>query len=377
MNEPTRRAWLKRTTAGGLGFGLVRPELAIAASQHKLQIARSEAFGLRIPFNERVRENMLENYRRENIERVYTPWIIKIYTDVGLIGIGESEFDPRAHLEAMKGRNVWEFLNDESVGPGIMVAIYDLVAQAAGIPVCKLFSPEPRKLVQYAWWSHSLRPTLLREETKRGVELGYAVHKIMARPYEDPIEQVAAMAEVAPHDYQIYIEANGSFVSAGRTLAVAEGLRRYGQFKGFEEPVANEDLVSYREIRKHLPCRLAVHFDSVDHRSFMLESLNDAFVVEDSRWGPALAEKAELCRLTGQRLWVENGLFSGISQVYAAHQCAALRGVEFILSLTHIAEDDIVAEPFTVEKGGLYRIPQTPGLGITLDEKALLKYRIA
>jgi len=74
---------------------------------------------------------------------------------------------------------------------------------------------------------------------------------------------------------------------------------------------------------------------------------------------------------------VENGLYSGISQVFQAHQCAALVRVEFVISLAQIAEDDIVVEPFTVEKGGFYRIPQKPGLGITLDEKALQKYRIA
>ena len=135
--------------------------------------------------------------------------------------------------------------------------------------------------------------------------------------------------------------------------------------------------MGYREIRQRLPFRLAVHFEAVDHRSFILESLNDAFVVEDYRWGPALAEKSEICRLSGQTLWVEGGLYSGISQVFQAHQCAALARVEFVISLAQIAEDDIVVEPFTVETGGFYKIPQKPGLGITLDEKALQKYRIA
>jgi L-alanine-DL-glutamate epimerase-like enolase superfamily enzyme len=51
--------------------------------------------------------------------------------------------------------------------------------------------------------------------------------------------------------------------------------------------------------------------------------------------------------------------------------------VEFIISLTHVAEDDIVVEPFQVEKGGFYRVPTKPGLGVALDEAALAKYRIA
>ena len=163
----------------------------------------------------------------------------------------------------------------------------------------------------------------------------------------------------------------------GKTLAVAESLRRFPQVKGFEQPIAHEDIVGYRAIRKALPFRLAVHYEAVDVRSFMLESLVDAFVVEDWKWGPALTEKSELCKLTGQKLWVENGLYTGISQVFQAHQCAALPNVEFTISLTHIGEDDIVEEPFTVEKGGFYKIPQKPGLGITLDRAAVEKYRIA
>jgi L-alanine-DL-glutamate epimerase-like enolase superfamily enzyme len=165
------------------------------------------------------------------------------------------------------------------------------------------------------------------------------------------------------------MDANGSFGSAGRTLAVAEGLRRLPQVKGFEQPVAHEDIVSYRQIRKSLPLRLAVHYEAVEARSFLLESLCDAFVVEDWQWGPALSDKSELCRLTGQQLWVENGLHTGISQVFQAHQCAALPNVEFTISLTHVAEDDIVEEPFQIQKGGFYHIPQKPGLGVTLDRQ--------
>lgn len=378
MNDATRRDWIKRSAAAGLGFSLAQPSRVLAAAKGELKITRSEAFGLRIPFDHRVRENMHENYRRENFDRpAYLPWIVKIHTDAGLIGLGESSQDPRLHLAHMTGRSVWEFLHDGAVGPGIMIAIYDLVAQAGGVPVCKLFSPQPRQTVQQTWWSHCLRPALLQAEAKRGLELGYMVHKVKARPYEDPAEQVAALAEVVPHDYQIYMDANGSFGSPGKTLAVAEALRRFNQVKGFEQPIAHEDLIGYRRIRKDLALRLAVHYEAVDTRSFMLESLCDAFVVEDWRWGPALSEKSELCRLTGQKLWVENGLFSGISQVFQAHQCAALPNVEFTISLTHVAEDDIVVEPFTVAKGGFYQVPQKPGLGITLDEAALNKYRVA
>jgi L-alanine-DL-glutamate epimerase-like enolase superfamily enzyme len=341
-----------------------------------MKITRTEAIGLRIPFAQRVRENMLANYRRENSDRSYYPaWIVKIHTDAGLVGLGEAAQDPRASLAGLTGRSVWELLHDGSRGGAVMIAIYDLAAQAAGVPVARLFSSTPRRTIQQIWWSHSLRPALMQAEAQRALELGYRVHKIKARPYEDPVAQVAAIAEVVPQDYQILVDANGSFATPGKTLAVAEALRRFFQVKGFEQPIAHEDLVGYRQIRRDLPMRLAVHWEGVDARTFILESLCDAFVVEDFLWGPALMNKSALCELSGQTLWVENGLNTGISQVFQAHQAAALPNVEFTISLTHVAEDDIVVEPFVV-KGGLYTVPQKPGLGVTLDENAMEKYRI-
>jgi L-alanine-DL-glutamate epimerase-like enolase superfamily enzyme len=41
-----------------------------------------------------------------------------------------------------------------------------------------------------------------------------------------------------------------------------------------------------------------------------------------------------------------------------------------------MAEDDLVTEPFTM-RDGYYHLPRRPGLGVTLDEAALDKYRVA
>ena len=348
-------------------------------SDNSGKITRTEAFSVRIPYSAHLRENMLENYRRENMDRPdYATWVVRLHTDKGLVGVGEGgPQDPRPHLARLAGRSGWELLHDVSAGPAVSIAVYDLAAQAAGLPVARLFSPNPRPVIQQIWWSHCYRPELLKAEARRGVEAGYAVHKIKARPYEDPVEQVAAVLEVVPHDYQILLDANGSFGSPEKTLAVARALQRFPQVKGLEQPIAHEDIVGYRRIRRSLPMRLAVHWEGVDARAFVLESLVDAFVVEDWQWGPPLMQKSALCEMTGQKLWVENGLYTGISQVFQAHITSALPNVEYTISLTHIGEDDLVNEPFVVSKGGLYKVPTKPGLGVTLDEKALDKYRVA
>jgi len=377
VEKTTRRQWMERSAAGGLGF--LAPAVARAAAvSPDLKITRTEVFQVRIPYAAHVRENMLENYRRENMNRpYYETWIVRLHAG-GLVGIGEGGTqDPRGGLGRLAGRSVWSLLHNASAGPAAMIAVYDLAAQAAGLPVARLFSPAPRPTIRQIWWSHSFRPKLMQAEARRGIEAGYTVHKMKARPYEDPAEQVAAIAEVAPHDYTILADANGSFVTPEATLAVAGALKRWFQVKGLEQPIAHEDIVGYRRIRRELPLRLAVHWEGVDARSFLLESLCDAFVVEDWQWGPALVQKSALCQSTGQQLWVENGLHTGISQVFQAHMAAALPNVEYTISLTHIGEDDLVNEPFVVAKGGFYKVPAGPGLGVTLDAKAAEKYRIA
>ena len=75
------------------------------------------------------------------------------------------------------------------------------------------------------------------------------------------------------------------------------------------------------------------------------------------------------------RLWVENGINTGISQVFQAHQAAAFPAIEYTISITHTLEDDIMKEPFTMQRG-FYKVPTGPGLGATLDDDAVEKYRL-
>ena len=152
MDKPTRRDWFRNASAAGLAAGVAG---RTSPAGRRSRGAKPSACAFRL--TQRVRENMHENYRREDMDRPdYKPWVVVLHTDDGLTGLGESTDDPRPHLAGMTGRSAHELLHNGAVGPGIMIAIYDLVAQAGGVPVCKLFAPEPRKTVQQTWWSHSL-----------------------------------------------------------------------------------------------------------------------------------------------------------------------------------------------------------------------------
>ena len=100
-----------------------------------MRITRYNVIPGREPMHERIREPFAAAYRKQGIFRdYYDSTLVKLYTDEGLIGIGDALLNvedslgsvPRAKaiLERLVGRSPWEFLLDDSLG-GILMAIYD------------------------------------------------------------------------------------------------------------------------------------------------------------------------------------------------------------------------------------------------------------
>ena len=108
---------------------------------------------------------------------------------------------------------------------------------------------------------------------------------------------------------------------------------------------------------------------------YIREGLLDSFVI-GGPMGKTLVQRALMAEVTKIPLWVEHSIEDGINQVFQAHQAAALPGIEYTISITHVLEDDLMVEPFTM-KDGFYEVPTKPGLGVSLDEAAVDKYRVA
>ncbi len=108
---------------------------------------------------------------------------------------------------------------------------------------------------------------------------------------------------------------------------------------------------------------------------FIREGLLDALVV-GGPIGKTTMQRALMAEATGVPLWIEHSIFTGVSQVFQAHQTAAFPGIEFAISITHVTQDDLMAEPFEM-KNGRYEVPTKPGLGVHFDDEAVDKYRRA
>jgi L-alanine-DL-glutamate epimerase-like enolase superfamily enzyme len=373
MPKPNRRHLLQYMTT--LGATALRPAYEAAAagpaSAVEMRISRYEIIPTQVPWHERVREMAILNWRRENMDVPHSPHtIVKLYTDEGLMGIGEGGTE--AQLKRMVGHSPWEFVFNDSLG-GAQTAIYDLLGKATGLPVCRLISPSPKKRIIQAYWSLSYPPDMIAREAKLGASQGYRVHKVKIRPWEDPVAQAHSIFSVAPSDYRVWGDANRYWASVARTLYYTKKLAEIPGYFGLESPVLST--AEYRQLKGQAPLRLAEHWGIVDPMLVAREGLLDACITASPTLGRTIFSQNAFAQMYGVALWDESSCWSGIGLAVQAHQAAAYPGIEYTVNAAVTAEDDLVKEPFTM-KDGFYDIPEKPGLGVTLDDDAVDKYRV-
>ena len=369
-----RRRFLLDASIAAAGLsGLHAVHLPAASAQ---RITRYDLIPTRVPMDARVREAWQRSFFRQGrFQTHYEPAIVRLFSEGGLVGVGDADMpaeSARTILDSLVGSSPWEHLLDDRLG-GILVAIYDLIGKATGLPVAKLFAARPKTRIQQTWWSQCFPPDLMASEAKRGADLGYRVHKVKARPWEDPIEQAEAICDVIPRDMRVWVDANAWWGSVGRTLHFCERLAQFHNYFAIESPFDRQRIADYRLLKGKTALQVTEHIPA-DPMPFVREGLVDAFVV-GKPMGRTLVQRALMAEQTRIPLWVEHSISSGINQVFQAHQAAAFPGIEYAISVTHVLEDDLMLEPFQM-RDGFYEVPREPGLGVSLDLDAIEQYRV-
>ncbi len=386
MTKLTRRESLAKIASlmglGMTGSALSRANAATPKSGISQRITSYEIIPVRVPMHDRVRDVFAEVYSKQGIDRdFYDSTLVKLYTDEGLVGSADALLNvsdslgsvPKAEAicRRLVGRSPWEFLHDDELG-GILMAVHDLVGQAAGLPVSRLFSSQPRERIVQAWWSQCFPPELMASEAKLGYDLGYRLYKVKARPFEDPFEQAAAIRSATGSDMKVWADANGTLGTLDQALEFGEGIAKFPQYAGIESPCPGGRVDDYRALKGRFPLPLAEHIPS-DPMPFIREELLGALVV-GGPIGKTLMQRALMAEVTGVPIWLQHSIFTGVAQVFQAHQVAAYSSITHGVSITHVIQDDLMIESFEMDNG-LYQVPTQPGIGVRFDDDAIEGYR--
>jgi len=312
--------------------------------------------------------------------------IIKVFTDEGLMGVGESyrgisEETVREHSSKIIGKNPLD-LNLQELGlPAVLdhvfeQAICDLAGKALKVPVYKLLGGAYRMEVPVSAWSphHGSRsPEKTAAIAELAAEMGYKVIKLKARSW-DIIETVEAIEKAVGPDMGIVCDPNTQFEHLSTAVKLAKKLDKYN-IVCFEDPIRKENLRSYVLLRQKIDIQIALHIVGVDIINAVKMEACDIINTGGTMY--EFKKNATIAELDGIPVWHGSGVDLGILEVSYIHACAATKNAVLTSDIfgEFCREDDILIEPLKIENG-LAKVPNRPGLGVEIDDKALAKYKV-
>jgi muconate cycloisomerase len=368
----------------GCAAGLAALQGCSAGKKERLQITGIDLFRVAVP----MQPDIVHSPEIVEADFVMVPkYILKVRTDSGLVGIGEtgrgeSGDGLRQNVAALLGKNILDMNLTRLALPvaagyaAFEMAFYDLVGKALGWPVYKLLGglAQPKVLVGY--WCGRKNAKDMRAVAQRAVAGKFTSIKMKAKKGDPVVEAVAAIRDVSPA-LKVIVDPNTRWNTYAEWAPVAKELDKIGNVIVMEDPFDKSDLESYRKLRGEMKSLVALHL--ADPRA-MIKAI-DAGAVSAFNTGPSpsMASFVSNCYLAGAAgmpVWHGSSHDMGISDAAYLHSCAAAPNCTLpsdILSYQRV--DDLIVKPIEIRDS--YAIPSdAPGLGIELDEDAVRRYTV-
>jgi muconate cycloisomerase len=383
-----------------------------------MRIAKVETVEIQLPARRDARWRRLRTHLGNYL-------LVKVHTDDGLIGLGEATVLPdwggdhrRYYGEdpAITARVIGSYLTPAITGvnpfdivsihgamdarvrgypyakAAVEMALYDLMGQAAGLPVCRLLGGRYREDVPLA---HMVG--LMSLEDALGEALGAVedgVRALQVKGGEDPerdIRVIDGLRKAVGKAVHLRLDANQGYPDVKTAIRTIRAMESSG-IDVVEQPVGG--LVALREVREAVnPMVMAdescwtledglevIAARAADAVSIYVAKAGGLF--RATRLAAALGAEGLACDVNGS---IETGIGTAANLHLAASQpavrlpcviCAsAPQGSEPTRVAGRYYLDDVIDAPLGYHDGRL-EVPQAPGLGVRLDEEKVAAYRV-
>ena len=370
MNSITRRRFLSTSAGSALAGGVLghvcnsvlSAEQKATARHGKITVTDIEVHDITVDYHDWIAYK-LNHFYGPSHRTVYVA-----HTNNGLIGLGESgSREPQGTIEKYIGTNPFDWIGDET-SLGLGTAMYDLMGQAAGVPVYKLFGQRYRRWVPVSSWTVSADPKLMAEAVKRYSAQGYTWMKYHLSPFENVFDQLEAMQAVAPEGFKIQFD-----LTMGGTddhmPDLLERMAKYPISGSFEDPLIEKDIEGYAELRKRVRLPVLLHHSPLGATFEVLRRPADGYILGHAKIGVAM-RRAGLFAAANLPFLLQN-VGGQITRSMTTHMHAAFKTASLHFNCdAETWKSDVVKErPDPVN--GLLRVSERPGLGLTLDRKEL------
>lgn len=330
-----------------------------------MKIIRAERIALNIPFYA-ARVTRAMHRAQTHDERVY---FYRLETDNGLVGYGE-QTSGLADVEALVGQNPAALMRRDEIGFGPQLAALDLVGQANDVPIHALLGQQVRARCPISWWDIDMPAADWSAEAKESLKRGYTTFKMKARPWRDIVAQTSAVAKVVPADYKFDVDFNGFLLNQARAEIMLQKLDDNDNVGIYESPFyLHRDLDGARLLRERVRKPIVEHFQE----QYLRSDCSDGFVIGGG--ASATIQQGILAAAHNKPFWLQL-VGTGITTAYAAHLGSVLTHAQLPYITCHeLWKSDLLTKRIEVVDGYM-PVPDGAGLGVTVDEKAIEKYRV-
>jgi L-Ala-D/L-Glu epimerase len=367
-----------------------------------LKIERVEVFGVAVPLIGEYKNA----YRSKSVQKSA---IVRITASDGTVGLGNIDPSPgysKETIEAslmvletklaplaagMDAANIHLVL--EKIEPAIEgfldakaaieMACVDLAARAAGVAVHTYLGGAVKDRLLFNAWIGILPPDEAAKETLEWKRKGFRSAKIkVGGNIEADRDRVTAVREAVGPDFHLRIDANAGY-DAETSIRLAKMVAPC-KLQLFEQPAPADDIAGMARVRREANAvGVPVMADEsvLDHASLIRIIRMDAadiVKVKVMKQGGFLNTRRMIAtaEAAGVRCVVGHGFGLGVNTMaeimLAATSRNVIDGLECVGPLK--TSDDIVTRKLDLFSGSL-PLPDGPGLGVTLDEGRLARYR--
>ncbi len=340
--------------------------------------------------------------------------LIRIYTDEGIVGnaveltpehvmgiTGSRLSNLKSLLIGMDPFGVEKIMTKlryaAFVGPkpwAIEIALWDIIGKACGQPVYKLLGGAQDRVKAYLSTLQVKSAEEHAADALKYFEQGFRAVKLRAhrhKPSQD-LEVVAAVRDAVGPEMDIMVDANQAwpmeppYWSFRTALWMAKELSALGVV-WLEEPLPKDDLHGLAKLSEQVDIPIAGgELEWGIHRfRQMMEAHAYDIVQPDPHWCGGILEARKISILAeamNKQCILHTGGIGGLwlaGNLQVAGSIPNYAYFEYILEppvWTLEMRDILLVEPITIDDDGYLPIPQGPGLGVELNEKAVAKYTV-
>ncbi len=369
-----------------------------------MKIIGLELFQISIPFAKPYKLSKVYGTRYDAVAVIF-----KVYTDEGLVGLGEADplnpfteetpasvmtvtrdliapciinQDPRsmAELEYHLDRAV----HGNLVARGaINMALFDIVGKVNNIPAHMMLGGIYHDKLSLLRGIGSGTPDedAIAIQKEMAIGHGCIMIKMGSLPISDEIKRMIAAKENFGDQVHFIVDANQGWEMA-EALAFVDGIRDHRP-ELIEQPIHRKNIGGLKRIRDRSPCPVSADESLItiyDAVALIREQAVDVFSLKVSKNGGLSKTKkiAEAAEAFGIRCLMNSMLEFGITQAASLHVgCTLTNLVDYGHAYGSVIRmsDDITDFGDNISDG-VVTVPKGAGLGVRLDEAKLKKYTV-